>query len=537
MSSGLFGFYTAQRSLLLNQAAINVINNNVANINTEGYSKQRLEISQFTNEMFDANNPLVLAQSGLGAVIDSISRNRDAYIDSSYRSATSNQSYYAELYDNVGLIEDITNGLSDTGLSAAFSEFYTAAQQLNQNPTDSVFRTNFVQRAIDVATKFNQVSSQLTTIKTNLVGDVSNTTTFSTSKISLDCDDLNNKLSALADLNKTISLSTAQGTTPNSLMDSRDNLLDEISAYIPITVTASTDNMVNVSLGGTELVSGQVNVGVLKYELQDTSIAGDWTTNPPVVKVQDMNGRTIVKDASSKITSGKIGAILDITGSDPEKPTIDNMLDSFNLLAQEFATQVNNIQLFNDATTTPGTTVQAMCIDSASATPALKVATHKIFLNQDDETTSSDSLITAANIQINSFISSDPTEIAAARLSYTTATGPAAIDLKGTGDGSNALKMAQLANINLPNINNSTTEKFLSSISSNFGVQVKSVEDRLESNEAILEQVSLKRESASGVNLDEEYTDLIKFQRSYEASAKVFNVINEIMQTIIALGS
>ncbi|MDD3014307.1 MAG: flagellar hook-associated protein FlgK [Candidatus Gastranaerophilales bacterium] len=539
MTSGLFGFYTAQRSLMLNQAAINIINTNVANINTPGYSKQRLEVSQLSVASTDASMPLVAAQSGIGAVIDSISRNRDSYIDNSYRSAYSNYSYSSELSDNVGIIEDITNGLSDSGLTEAFKEFYNAAQQLNQNPTDTVIRTNFVQRTIDVVTEFNQISSQLTGLKTNLIGDISDTSTLDISKIALDCNDLNNKLATIADLNKTISLSTTQGNTPNSLLDNRDNLLDQISQYIPLTVSSGPNNTVNLSLGGTDLITGSAQVGYFNYELKDSSAAGDWTTNPPVVKIQDQNGRDVSNDVRSKITSGKMGAIIDVTGSDINKPTINNMLDKLNLLANEFAGQINSIQTYNepdmedDGITPTGTTTQAMCIDKTAAIPTLKAVTQNIFLNQN---TGDATNITAANIIVNSAIISNPTEIATARINYDTATGATTTDLNGTGDGSNALLMAQLENKSIPNLNYATTEKYLNTVTSNFGVQVKNVEDKLDSNDTILQQVSLKRESASGVNLDEEYTDLIKFQRSYEASARIFNVVNDIMQKIMTLG-
>lgn len=537
MTSGLFGFYTAQRSLLLNQAAINLINSNVANINTPGYSKQRLEISQASVITPESNISLVAAQSGIGAVIDSISRSRDIYVDYSYRLANSNLSYSKELYENVGLIEDITNGLSDSGLATAFKEFYTAANSLSQNPTDSVTRTNYVQRAIDVTTKFNQIANQLTSLKTNLVGDASNPNTLDVSKINLNCNDLNNKLKTIADLNKTISLSSAQGSTPNSLLDERDKLLDDISGYIPVTVSAGPNNTVNLSLNGTELVTGGLQVGTFKYELKNTTIPGDSVTNPPVIKIKDANGNDVVQDATSKFTTGKIGAILDVTGSDVNKPTINNMLGKLDKLASEFATQINGIQLFEDTTTTPGSTVQARCIDTTAATPTLKDATHKIFMNQDAEATSNDALITATNIRVNLAIISNPTEVASARITYDTLTGPNAVDLQGTGNGSNALLMAQLGTKSLSNLNNSTTDKYLNSVVSNFGVQLKSVKDKLDSNDALMQQTSLKRESASGVNLDEEYIDLIKYQRSYEASAKVFNAVDKIMQQIIALGT
>jgi|GEM_PF-1097320 len=535
MTSSLFGFYTSQRSLLVNQAAINIVSNNITNINTTGYSKQRLELSQQTLLTTDCNDPLIASQSGIGSVIDTISRNRDVYIDSSYRTANSNYAYSTELYDNVSLIEDITNGLSDTGLTAALTEFYTAAQDLNNDPSNTVVRTCFLQRALDVATNFNQAASQLTTIRTNLIGDVDDPNTLNVSKINLDCNDLNNKLKAVADLNKTISLATSQGTAPNSLLDERDNLLDEISEYIPITVTGGSNNSISISMNGTNLVTDSQQVGYFKYELKDTSVDGDWDTNPPVVKIQDVNGRDILKDASSKITSGKIGAILDVTSSDENKPTINNTLDNLNTLANEFASQINAIQTYSE-TDDPaaGSTTKAMCIDNTGSTPVLKEATENIFLNNDTGTNSN---ITAENITINNALISDPTKIATARITYTTASGPSSTDLAGTGNGNNSLLIVQLESKSLANLNNLTTEEYLNSVSSNFGVQVKSVESNLDSNDAILQQISTKRESTSGVNLDEEYTDLIKYQRSYEASAKIFDVMDKVLQTIIALGS
>ena len=95
MSSSLFGLYNTQRSLQINQAALNIINNNIANMNTEGYSKQRLEISQNVIEG-SVNSPFDSAQAGAGANLDAVSRNRDVYLDNYYRSENSDLSYYKE---------------------------------------------------------------------------------------------------------------------------------------------------------------------------------------------------------------------------------------------------------------------------------------------------------------------------------------------------------------------------------------------------------------------------------------------------------
>ena len=515
MSSSLFGIFNSQRALQLNQAAINLINNNIANINTPGYSKQRLELSQIT--LASGNTGLSMTQAGAGAQIDSVSRNRDLYLDSYYRKENSNLSYYTELTESAQLVEDITNELSDNGIGNVLNEFYDAAQQLSINPTDEVTRTNFVQRAIDVCTKFNQVSEQLNDFRASLVGDVSKPGSLLDSKINLSVNDLNTKLQQLADINKTISVTTADGITPNSLLDERDRILDDISGYIPITVTQGQNNLVTISLNGTDLVNGADKQGSF-------NIAANDADNPVVVKFKKNDGTTV----TPSITAGKIAAILDLGGSDSSKLTIKGILDKLDILANEFATQLNSIQKFSSVDSLDPTKVtSSMAMDKSSKT--LTASTHSLFLNQDNELTASDALISAGNIRVNQKIIDNVFEIAAARITYLT-TDPAST---ATGDGSNALNMSQFRNISTDALGNLTTEKFMSSTVGEIGTKISSIEDNMDSHTAIVDQIVSRRESAMGVNLDEELTDLVKYQRAYEASAKILSAIDKMLQQII----
>ena len=226
MSSSLYGIYNAHRAIMLNQAAMNIVNNNIANINTPGYSKQRLELSAQTLVTDGTETPIMAAQLGLGTAIDDISRNRDVYLDAYFRKENTDLSYYKELKDNCTLVEDITNELNDTGIGNALDAFYASAQRLSQNPTDSISRNDFVQKAVDLNSRFNMTYDRLQRLRTNLVGDVTDSTTLDISKIKITCDDINTQLKTIANLNKTITLSTAQNSTPNGLLDQRDKLVD-----------------------------------------------------------------------------------------------------------------------------------------------------------------------------------------------------------------------------------------------------------------------------------------------------------------------
>lgn len=516
MSSSLFGIYNSQRALLLNQAAINLINNNIANINTPGYSKQRLEISQNININPDASLPMIAAQSGLGAVIDDISRNRDVYLDSYLRRETTTLNFYKELNESAVLIEDIANELGDSGISTALNEFYNAAHQLSLNPTDSIARNNFIQKSMDVSDKFNITSDRLQQVRTNLVGDIADPTTLESSKINISVDYLNVQLKAIADLNQTISVSTSQGTTPNGLLDERDRLVDEVSQYIPITVTKGANNLISLSIGSTELVRGKDQVGFFDV------VVGD-VLNPATVKIVDETGADVVANANAMLTNGKLGAILEMGGSDPNKLNVYTFMQNLDNLAREFAREVNTIQRggqYIDTSVTPHVltpvTVAAPPPDPFDIFVELTGATQANYVN-----------MTAGNIRLNQDVIDDVYKIAAA--SATSAANE-------TGDGNNALLLAQLRDKKIAALGNSESESYLNSLVGKLGIQVKSIQEKYESQDSIVQQIDMRRESATGVNLDEELTDLVKFQRAFEASARIFNVVDKMLEQIIGLG-
>lgn len=473
----------------------------------------------------------------MGASIDGIARNRDAYLDNYYRTANAQLSYNNELNTDSSYIESITNDLSGSGISSALSSFYDAAQSLSQNPTDATARNNFVQQATAVCDQFNQVSGQLTDFRTSLVGDATDPGSLSSSKISTAVSTLNNDLSSLAQLNKNINISTTQGQTPNSLLDQRDSLLDDMSNYIPISVTQEANNEVNVSINGVNLVSGSQQTGMF-------NVSANNSTDPALVSIQDMSGNTVVSDAKSMLTTGQIGGILDIAGSSSNSLSINGVLNNLNTLASSFAQQINTIQekgQYIDATTTPGTN------RLAQVTPPSSLPQYDIFTGDPAANTVTDySTVTAANLQVSSAIQNDPNKVAAAS-TYAPGTPILTTDPNSlsTGDGSNALAMANIRNsvisftdnsANPPTTVNSTMDQYLTSISGNIGVQTATIQNNYQSQNDVVSQITQRRDSEDGVDLDEELTNLVKYQSAYQASAKVFNAVNEMLQTIMSLG-
>lgn len=510
MTSSLNALYTAQRSLSLNQIGLSIVNDNISNVNTDGYSRQTLNISEAIINGTNGQTTNGVNANSTGAVLDSIDRNRNSYLDSYYRSQNSITNYYQEYSNSTDYIESVINSLSGSGINNDLNTFYTAASSLSSNPTDLTARTALVTAASTVASDLNTMSSTLTSYRDSVVGDGTDANKLSQSQITTNCNSLNDKLKSLADINKSISLSSSSGSTPNDLLDQRDNLLDEISNYIPINYTLNSNNTVSVSLGNVSLVSGSTVTGSLQTTLGDSD-------NPAIVTISDSSGNLVVNNANSLITSGSIGADLTLGGSSTDSLSINSYINNLNTLAVELAKQVNTIQeggQYLDNSTSPATLSSTDIND--------------IFVGDSSSSTADYTTLTAANITINQNIVNDPYKIAAA--SSTAASTE-------TGDGSNALLLYQSKDKNIVALGNQSAEDYITSLNGKIGTQIDAINSKLDSQNTILSQITTERTSATGVSLDEELTNLIVYQRGYEASAKILDAVNKSLQTIIGVVS
>ena len=545
MGSSLQGIYNAERALLLNQAALNVISNNVSNINTTGYTKETLNIKE--NSFLPSQNTPSTSTAGLdGATIASITRNRDTYLDTMYRNANSSQAYYQELNTNGTSIENITNELSNSGINSALSKFYNAASNLSQNPTDKSIRTAFVQAAQTVASQFNSTSNSLTDLRTGLIGDINNSSSIQSSKLAITCTSLNNDLKQLAQINNSLTLASTNGTQDNGLLDQRDKLLDDISQYVPITTTFNSNGAATVSTGNITLVSGIQQSASLKL------IASSDANNPTTIQIIDPNSNIITSNANSLMGNGQIGAILQVAGYNPTSSnlSVGGFLNTLNTMANAFAKSVNDLQTYS-VTDSSGNVTQAVALNStgtALAPPATNATTGVVTTPNNDVFVITDGTnltnadysagtLTAANIKVNSSVLNNPYEIAAATITYPYATGAISSQLTGTGDGSNALAISELGSTGLTNLGNATAQDYLSAAVTTVGSQLSSYSTGYNTANALTTQTETTRQSTSGVNLDEELTHLTQFQRTYEASAKVMTAINAALQTIIGMVS
>ena len=513
MSTSLQGILNmSQHSIANNQAALNVVSNNISNMNTTGYSKQNVSFSTIpaygSYNYCSSNGSL---QIGHGAQLEAINRNRAQWLDNYFREQYTEYGYYNQIGSMTNNIENLLNNeLSSTGLQQKLSDFFSASQSLTTDPTNNAYRIAFAQAAEDVADMLNSMSSQLTYMREQAVGTIGDPDSFSKSQIKMSVDELNNKLAQLAEINTEISKSTAGGSSNNDLLDKRDVLLDEISQMMPLTITSNTNGTVNVHLGNTVLVQG----GEQKAQLNAVQTTDD--NNPVSIQLVDMEGNVRKQD----VTSGSIKAILD-SGADGEL-SYKSVLNELDRIAKAFAQEVNNIQTGTADGTIP------YCIDENGQ---LTQATEPIFVAEGGGD------FTAANIKINSEILKNPKLIATAR-------GAADMDPNAVGNTSNLERFNELENLKIPDLSNSnppgtgqTLTGFITSLVADIGSKIQTINDTAQTQQSVATQAEEQRYAYTGVDLNQELSDLIKFQRSYEASARVFNVASDLMELLTQLGA
>lgn len=500
-------------ALNVNQAAINVVSNNIANMNTDGYSKQRAELENLKGYSAIANSAGKSNYIGNGVSIAKISTYRDIYMDRNFRSENTQYKLNETLYSYASNIETIMNEYEDGGIKSALEKFYDAAQSLASDPSNSVYRTNFATQAQNVGNVFNKLHSSLSEKRKEIVGDVNDPGSLDSSMVGVAVDEVNEKLQSLADLNYKIIIAEAKGNGSQSLRDERSRLLDEISSQIPVTVTENSNGTVNLYMNDMRLVKGA------RLECTLEAKVGDETT-PAVINVLDEQGNIKFANVNDKIDSGQIGAYLEMGSSKPNTLSYANVILQLNQLAFGFANDLNAIQKYSNGD------IQAMKIEVDAATGELKLAqaTEDLFVSNDGNP------INASNIKLNDVILSNPNEIAAARVDITN------YDPFEVGNSDNIKLMIEARDTNNANLNNTSVDKFLTSIVSNIGTKTANLKSDYEISQSTKTVVETERQNKIGVNLDEELMDLVKYQTGYQAASRIFNITSELMMTLVNLG-
>jgi len=445
------------------QVATEVTGENIANVNTPGYSRQRVVLETAPQS---SSNGFSL---GTGVTVTGVQRYYDGLLQQQMATAQTTLGYDTTKSNVLQQIEPTFNEVSTNGLGAAISTFFGSWQDLSLNPTGTAERQAVLTSAQTLVDNFHAVSTAL-----------SDTVTAQNTSLVATTDSINATLKSIAQLNGQIKTTQMASGNANELKDQRDQLVQDLSKQIGITSTENSDGTTDIKFadGGAALVTGQ-QAGAFSLD----------QTNPNKYVVQLTAAGSAGPATTVTPTQGVLGATLALR--DTIIPGYQSQVD---LLATTIASKVNTLQA-----------------SGADLTGAAGIA---LFA---PATTS------AATIAINPAITGT-SQIAAA------ASGSAA----NSGDNSNALAMAALQN-DTTTMAGSTFSGSYNTLVSKVGLDVQSIKNTVSRDEAFSSQLSTLRESNSGVSLDEELTNLVTYQRSYQASSKIITTATAMMDTVLGL--
>ncbi len=299
------------------QRALATVSNNIANVSTDGYSRQDVNIT--ANEPSREGTGYV----GNGARFDQVRRQYDAFVESNLRNSNSDLSGQKPLLTYVNRLIDVM-GDQSIGLTSAMNLFFKSAGDLASDPASTISRSSFLQNADGMASRFRQLDGQLQILDNE-----------TRQAIDTDVGQINAYTQQLSALNKQLSKNGDLQKQPSELLDQRDLLLQKLSGLVGIKTSFSSNGEVLVTLGDTNSQGFLVKADVYRDIVVQTSATGALQINYRYQPTDPLTGKKL---ALPPITSGQIGGTLAFR-EQVLKPS-ENGLDN---LAQVMADEVNQV--------------------------------------------------------------------------------------------------------------------------------------------------------------------------------------------------
>lgn len=514
------GLFTAQKNLM-------VTGHNINNINTPGYSRQ---VAVQT-----AGKPLVLNNSlgmlGTGSDITGIKRIRDEYLDYKYWSQSTEYGEWTAKKEVLSEIEAVFGEPSDSGFVKIQTDFFNALQDLTKDPDNLAIRELLRQRANTFTTYFSSCAERLE----KLQGDLNY-------RINLKVKEINSLAVQIHDLNSQIFRLELEGGVANDLRDRRGVLIDNLSKIVNVGVNEivigkkpdGTDQMnLSITIGGKVLVDhygiAQLSVSQRKDALNQEDITG-------LYDVAWEDGNTL------NLRGGELKALVDMrdgNASNNDSPPYKGVpfyIGKLNEFVRNFAMAFNEgmIDLDGDGIIDDGpghvdgyrpnsnagdmpSGIRFFTIKGGDNNPI----TSQDFAQLDGEDMQDKYLnMTAKNFTLSFEVLDDLNNIS----------------LSGTaGETGNIEVLNSLIELrhNANMFKDGKPEDFMQSIVASMGIDSQQAVLRSENQESIIKQLDNRRLSESGVSIDEEMANLVKFQHSYNASAKMMQTMQEIYERLV----
>ncbi len=480
MAGLLNALNSARTSLEVNQKSIEIIGNNISNLNTEGYSRQKAEFETYPAMNF---GDFFIGQ---GVKITDVKREHDVFIDHQIKQKAVDFGLQDSLTRPLSELERVFN-ITEDNLSTDIDKFFDSLQELSADPSDLVQRNNVILQGGVLATSFNNTVNELNAIKENINDTI-------LSKL----DSINSQINEIADLNDRIYSIEIHGQTANSARDQRDMVAKSLAQTLGAQSYEDSKGMLSVQLpGGLPLVQGNMPM----------SISADVSGTDLQLK---LHAGGVVRDIGLRNMGGEFEGLVGIR--DNFIPALNDDLDK---LAYELSTQVNIQHQAGGG------------LDSSTGNLFFSVPPNYVASPPAPPPTSTEYRDAARQISV---VVTDPRKVAAGAAPNP---GPP----PGTvapGDNRNALILSNIGDNYLIGGSDNFNSLF-GKIAAKVGIESNQNQLSLKGAQDAMDQLENFRDGLVGVSLEEEMISLIQFQRGFESSAKFLSTVDEMMSTVMGI--
>jgi flagellar hook-associated protein 1 FlgK len=460
MASSFGGINTALTALYAQRRGLDVAGQNVANVNTEGYTRQRA-VMQADPGSISASMWARTDGVGAGVGVSSVQRLRDEFLESRGRTEHGQSAYLANQSAAYSTIEDVFNEPSDTALQAQLHDMWAGWSDVANNPDSLAARSSLLEKSRTVVNVLHANHDAL-------AGQWS----ANRSQLEVYADEVNTTATAIAKLNSSIVPALASGATVSELQDQRDLQVMHLAELAGATTSTRPNGAVDVFIGGSALVS---EFTTSEIEVTGAAWLADQAGDPVTVGWKGM--------AFAAPPGGTMGSVVNTMTN-----IIPGLSQDLDGVANALASTVNTAHL------------TAFGLDGVNGRAYF-------------------SGTTAETIEV---AITNPAQVAASATA-----GPGGAGSVQTFDGSVADQLSAVGS------SDTGPDKTYQNMIAGLGVIAQTSTRRAAIQSNVAEQVDAARAAESGVNIDEEMTNLLTFQRGYEAASRVLTTVDSMLDQLI----
>jgi len=546
LSTAVSGLQAFQRNLA-------TIGNNISNVNTEGFSRQSVELAARTPNA--ASNGFI----GTGVDVTTVKRVYDQFLFDQIVSRNSTFNQLDTLRTMASNIDELLAN-DDVGLNPAIQKFFNALQDVANNPTSIPARQVLISEAETLSERFQSFDQRFEDLNDSVNSQLRVTTA-----------EVNSIASSIAELNENIVLqkSLTGGQPPNSLLDQRDRMVSQLSELVSVNTHESSNGSLNVFIGNgqTLVLAGEARtLSTTRNEFDLSRLEVSFDTGTTSFSI------------SGQLNGGKIGGLLAF-----REDVLDPVQDSMGRIAIGLASSINvQHQLgddingnpgglfFNDIVSTSSEVLSSTGNNPASGTVSVAINDTNLIQASEYRLNYDGATFSLTRLRDNTVVDSGftavdfPRAVASDGITLSLAGGVSAGDSflirpvrngagdigvaissaaefagaasgNALGDNSNVLALAALQTQKVLGGSTESLQSAYARLISEVGVGTREAKVNANAQRALLDRAVESQQVVSGVNLDEEAANLLKFQQAYQAAAQVVRVSDDIFQTLLSV--